>query len=354
MNRLTNRQKMLIKKYTLLTVSILLITGIFLSIPSIARALPRSLAEALTRNPSAVSDETASEPDRLTALMGDSFTAILGFDYEAEPEIPILDITEGAKFVQAVNLCWYTIDEEPQLYLINRTNFSVNLNDFRSNEYPISREIGSEPTVLIVHTHGTESYLAPGIDYYTPNESFRSTDESKTVVAVGKVLAEELNKRGIVTIHDTVMHDKDDYSNAYTNSKRAVAEMLKKYPTIKYVIDLHRDAVFTSDGTNQKPVTAINGQPAAQVMLVVGTNQGGADHPNWRKNLTVAVALQETMNRDYPTLSRPICLRSASFNQQLSPGYLLLEVGSCGNTIEEAKNAAKLFAAAFASTIKQN
>lgn len=354
MNRLTNRQKLLIKKYTLLILSILLITGVFISIPSIARALPRSLAEALTQKPSAVSDETVSKADRLTAIMGEAFTAVLGFDYEAEPEIPKLENTEGAKFVKAVNLCWYTLDEEPQLYLLNRTSFSVNLNDYKNKEYPISREIGSDPTVLIVHTHGTESYLASGVDYYTANDNFRSTEESKTVVAVGKVLADELNSRGIVTIHDTVMHDKDDYSNAYTNSKKAVAEMLKKYPTIKYVIDLHRDAVFTSDGTNQKPVTTINGQQVAQVMLVVGTNQGGADHPNWRQNLTVAVALQETMNRDYPTLSRPICLRSASFNQQLSPGYLLLEVGSCGNTIDEAKNAAKLFAAAFASTIKKN
>jgi stage II sporulation protein P len=93
------------------------------------------------------------------------------------------------------------------------------------------------------------------------------------------VLAEELNSRGIVTIQDTVMHDKNDYSNAYTNSKKSVTEYLKQYPTIKYVIDLHRDAVFTSDGTNQKPVTTINGQQVAQVMLVVGTNQGGANHP---------------------------------------------------------------------------
>ncbi len=354
MNRLSNRQKLLIKKYTLLILSILLITGIFVSIPSIAKALPRSLAQALTEKPADIVSETVSEEDRLTALMGEAFTTVLGFDYEVEPEIPKVENTDGAKFVKAVNLCWYTLEDKPQLYLLNRTKFSVNLNEYKNLEYPIGREIGADPTVLIVHTHGTESYLASGVDYYTPNENFRSTEESKTVVAVGKVLAEELNSRGIVTIQDTVMHDKNDYSNAYTNSKKSVTEYLKQYPTIKYVIDLHRDAVFTSDGTNQKPVTTINGQQVAQVMLVVGTNQGGANHPNWKKNLTVAVALQEVMNSDYPTFSRPICLRTASFNQQLSPGYLLLEVGSCGNTIDEAKNAAKLFAAAFASTIKKN
>jgi hypothetical protein len=141
MNRLTNRQKLMIKKYSLLILSISLITAVFISIPSIARALPRSLAEALTEKQAAVSEETVSEEDRLTSLMGEAFSSVLGFDYETEPEIPKVEDTTGAKFVKAVNLCWYTAQEKPQLYLLNRTNFAVNLNDYKGLEYPINKEI---------------------------------------------------------------------------------------------------------------------------------------------------------------------------------------------------------------------
>ena len=104
-----------------------------------------------------------------------------------------------------------------------------------------------------------------------------------------------------------------------------------------------------ADGENQKPVTEINGETAAQIMLVVGTDQGGAIHPNWKQNLTVAAAYQQILNTDYPTLARPVCLRTASFNQQCLPGMLLLEIGACGNTLTEAKRAARLAALSFIS-----
>ena len=126
-------------------------------------------------------------------------------------------------------------------------------------------------------------------------------------------------------------------------------DWLEKYPSIRYVFDLHRDSVFTADGENQKPVAEIGGETAAQIMLVVGTDQGGADHAGWRQNLTVAVAYQQLLNADYPTLARPICLRTASFNQQCLPGMLLLEIGACGNTLTEAKRAARLAALSFIS-----
>ena len=87
-------------------------------------------------------------------------------------------------------------------------------------------------------------------------------------------------------------------------------------------------------------------------MLVVGTNEGGAAHPNWRNNLTVAVRLQQTMNEMYPTLARPINLRTAAFNQMLTSGSMIIEVGSCGNTIEEAQNAAEMVADCLARTIQ--
>ncbi|PKM62905.1 MAG: hypothetical protein CVU97_03020 [Firmicutes bacterium HGW-Firmicutes-21] len=353
--RFTNRQRLTIKKYSLLTLSVLIILTIFFSIPEIARALPESLAVVLTEKAdTSDSSGTINTGERLTPLLGVSFSAVLGYDYESEPIIPPLEGIEGAEYVRAVNLCWYTTQDTPKLNLINRTDYKVNLYDYTDLRFPIENKVNSDPLVLIVHTHGTESYLPSGVDYYTAEETFRSEEQAKTVVAVGAVLAAELNSKGIVTLHDTEMHDRVSYSASYGNSKKAVSEALAKYPSIKYVIDLHRDAVFTSDGVNQKPITEINGQQVAQIMLVIGTNQGGANHPDWKNNLTVGVKLQGILNNDYPTLARPIQLRTASFNQQLATGSLLLEVGSCGNTIDEAKNAAKLFAASFAKMIYSN
>ena len=203
--------------------------------------------------------------------------------------------------------------------------------------------------MLILHTHGTESYLPDGADSYDEDESFRSENTEENVVAVGRVFADTLRSAGISVIHDETMYDRDDFNAAYTSSRAAVYDWLEKYPSIRYVFDLHRDSVFTADGENQKPVAEIGGETAAQIMLVVGTDQGGADHAGWRQNLTVAVAYQQLLNADYPTLARPICLRTASFNQQCLPGMLLLEIGACGNTLTEAKRAARLAALSFIS-----
>lgn len=355
-HRLSHRQRLAIKKYSLLILSITIIIAIFLSIPNIARALPDSIVDVLTEQSDLkeISYNETSEDALLTSIVGESFSAVLGYDYESEPKIPSFEDLEGAEYVSAVNLCWYTEEDMPKLNLINRTKFKVNLYNYSDLEFPVDNKIGSGPLVLILHTHGTESYLPKGVNYYTADDSFRSHIESETVVAVGTVLADVLNSKGIPTMHDTIMYDKEDFNRAYSNSKAAGAAALKKYPSIKYIIDLHRDAIFTAKGVNQKPITEINNEKCAQAMLVVGTNQGGANHPNWAENLTVAVNLQSILNEDFPTLMRPICLRSASFNQQLSSGSILIEVGSCGSTIEEAKNAAKCFAASFAKMIYSN
>jgi len=253
------------------------------------------------------------------------------------------------------SLCWYDIDETPELNIINRTTYKVKLKDYLNRELPIDGSIPSEePLVLIMHTHGSESYLPAGYDFYSPDEKFRSLDENENVVHIGEVLAEELKKLGIIAVHDKTLYDQTDFNRSYNYSRVGIKEYLRKYPTIKFVIDVHRDSVFDSKGNNIKPLTEINGEKSAQLMLVVGTDQAGAVHPDWQKNLTFATHLQQTMNDTFPTLARPINLRTAAFNQALSPGSVLLEVGSCGNTIEEAENAISLFAVCYASLIKKH
>ncbi len=246
-------------------------------------------------------------------------------------------VPEGMIAVEAVNLSRYEANETPPMLIVNETAFKAELAPL---EAP-----GEKGAVLILHTHGTEAYLPDGAGHYSLDEDFRTDDESESVVAVGKVFADVLRKAGIEVFHDTTMYDAADFENAYAASRAGARAMLNKHPQIRYIIDIHRDAVSRNDAYCKTLCEGVEA-PTAQVMLVVGTNEAGAAHPYWRENLALAGSYQKALNR-YPTLARPVYLRRASFNQQLSSGALLLEVGSAANTISEAKNAAVLAANAF-------
>lgn len=112
--------------------------------------------------------------------------------------------------------------------------------------------------------------------------------------------------------------------------------MLKKYPTIQIVLDVHRDAIIGSDGTSYAKKTEIDGEQVAQIMLVVGTNDMGLTHPDWKKHLTLAVQIQKNMLGIDSGLPRAIDLRRQRFNEHATPGSLLVEVGTSGNTLKQA------------------
>lgn len=234
-----------------------------------------------------------------------------------------------------------------RIYLQNETHLQPDVQALSVASYPIAAISADEeqPQVLILHTHGTESYS----DSRTGTS--RSTDRSENVVRVGKELEGILNFYGIPTIHSEVMHDEASYITAYASSRREAERILKQHPSIKYVIDLHRDALPPDSQVPVKPYTVINGEGVAQVMLVIGTNAGGGNHPNYVKNLTIASHIQREMNEVYPTLARPINVRNAIFNQNICPGSILLEVGSDANTLKEALSAVRLFADSFARVV---
>ena len=276
-------------------------------------------------------------------------------EYEDEPSIPVPDPSSDDLPVFSENLCWYGESDTPKLFVNNQTKYRIKLEDYLEREYPVKCRIPENgPLVLIMHTHGTESYLKKGYEYYSPEETFRSRNEENTVVHIGKIVAERLNKLGIPAIQDKTMYDTKDFNKSYLFSREGIKKFLSEYPTIRYVIDIHRDSIFNSDSENIKPLTVINGKKCAQIMIVAGTDDGGSDHPCWRDNMTVAANLQYKLNTLYPTLARPVNIRRAGFNQALTKGSLLLEMGSCGNTMEEAENSALLFADAYARVIKEH
>lgn len=257
-------------------------------------------------------------------------------------------------YVKAINLASYNNDEEPSITFINTTSFSINLDSLLNKNITTHISNNGSPVVLIIHTHGTESFVPNDKNYYFNDSKFNSTDITKNIVSVGESFCKVLEENNIPYIHDKTMYDENSYKLAYKNSGIAVKEYLEKYPSIKYVIDIHRDTISDSNNIYQKPLTTINNKDAAQIMFVVGTDAGGANHPKWNDNLSVVLRYQEIINRKYPTLARPIYIHTSSFNQYYLPTMMLLEIGASGNTLEEAKYSAELSADCLIELINQD
>ena len=231
------------------------------------------------------------------------------------------------------------------VYLYNRTSKTVDLAAMAQAEITVELEADG-PQILIVHTHGSEAYTMDGEDIYKESDASRTTDETYNVVRIGDEMQAVFEEMGLNVVHDRTLYDYPQYSGAYTRSSEGIQAWLKEYPSIQIVLDVHRDALIGEDGTVYKAVTDVEGEKTAQVMMIVGTDDLGQEHPHWQENLALAIRIQQNLDEQWPTAARPITLRSSRFNQQLTTGSLLVEVGSHGNTLQEAIRGARLFARA--------
>ncbi len=223
----------------------------------------------------------------------------------------------------------------------NNTALTVDLISEMKNYKPPKKQTDA-PQILIVHTHATESFSG------TDN---RSTDKERNMIAVGKVLKDTLTQYGFCVLHDQTLHDYPNYNGSYVNSAETISGYLKKYPSIEIVLDLHRDGIVLEDGTKVPLSATRDGQKIAKLMLVVGTDTN-LTHPAWRENLKFAAGLHASVEQICPGAMRPLSLRKERFNQQLTPCTVILEIGTNGNTLEEAKRSALLLADAFYTYIK--
>lgn len=216
----------------------------------------------------------------------------------------------------------------------NSSNFSDGeVQSFLSQ--PDSLALDSQgPQVLIVHTHATESFEPFDADTYDTRNTWRSTNNEENMVAVGDVVAENIEKWGIKVLHDTTLHDYPSYNGSYDRSAETIRRYLEEYPSIKVVLDVHRDAI-QREQTLVKPVVTINGEKAAQLMIIAGCDDGTMNMPNWRENLRFAAGIQNQMETMYPGLTRPVFFCYRKYNMDLTTGSLLIEFGSHGNTLEE-------------------
>ncbi len=202
-----------------------------------------------------------------------------------------------------------------------------------------------EPTVLIYHSHTTESY--ENTENYTPSDPYRTRDAQYNMLSVGTHLKACLEKKGITVIHDTSVYDYPSYDDAYTLSRKSVEDYLEEYPSLCLVLDIHRDAYEDKNGNQARNTVIINGVSSSRLMVVAGSHS--LDSGGWQKNLAAAVKLQAVLEKAYPGLCRPVTVRSSSFNQDTSPGALLIEVGTAGDTRQDALNAAEFLAEGIAA-----
>lgn len=214
--------------------------------------------------------------------------------------------------------------------------------------------ISDKPLVLIYHTHTTEAYMPSEKYMYKPRDSSYHTDNLNFSVArIGEVVADELNRLGIPTLHNKTVHDVPTYMTSYTNSLKTVEQVLKENPSIKIVVDIHRDAPIKDPQRSREITTVqIDGIIYSRFMIVIGTDKT-FPHPNWHQNYQFATMLNNKLEESYPGITRDINLRSERFNQHVLNKAILLEIGSHGNTIEESINSAKVFAKVLAILIEE-
>jgi len=193
-------------------------------------------------------------------------------------------------------------------------------------------ELNNKKDILIFHTHTCESYTPCEIYNYEMTGNYRTTDNNYNMVRVGNELQTCLEEKGFNVTHDITYHDYPAYSGSYNRSLETVQNLLYD-KTTEIVIDLHRDAV--GNGDTYGPTVKIDGQRVAQMMFVIGTDGGGLEHPNWQQNVKNAIKIQETANKIYPGLFRPMIIRNSRYNQHVAPGACIIEVGATANTLEE-------------------
>lgn len=280
------------------------------------------------------SGEKAEQPETTPVRDDDSAVRTMQVVVTAQPENTPEPVSSPEPDIAAADL-------SGNVELKNDTGFDVDLDALAAEGLDMRLKKG-EPQVLIIHTHSSEAYAQEPFDTYEESDPGRTEDKSHSVIRVGDELEKKLEEHGLTVIHDRELYDYPSYTGSYTRAGAAIESYLADYPSIEIVIDLHRDAIGTGD-TVYKTRAEVAGQSCAQVMLLIGTGENGLYHPAWRENLKLALYMQRAADEKCPTLMRPIALKPERYNQQLTQGSMIIEVGSSGNTLSEALLAIDLF-----------
>ena len=249
-----------------------------------------------------------------------------------------IDIKEYEKWTKPEKYSNFEVMENGKIkvdnvIINNYSKLTMNLEELKE---PSDYQISDASSFLLFHTHTSETYAIDKNEY---SDYYRTQNENYNMIAVGSALKSALISKGYSCVHEETVHDYPSYNGAYKASLKTVEECLKK-ENFDFVLDIHRDAISSNE--NFRPTVEVNGESAAKLMFVVGTNAAGLEHDNWMENLKLAIMIQNRAEEMYPGLFRELHLSSSRYNQQISKGALILEVGATGNTVEEAQAAMRL------------
>lgn len=216
---------------------------------------------------------------------------------------------------------------------------------------PAAAQESGRPRVLIYHTHTWEAYEMTDDARYAPTETWRTKDNRYNMVRVGEALAESLTALGFDVTHDKTAFEPPNLSESYVRSLAMLESRIQAGETYDYIFDVHRDAYSgLYNGANGISTEAGS---TAYVMMLVGkgtgaTGSGFDERPDWPKNLALAQEITDEMNRQAQGISRDVKIKTGRFNQHVSTGALLIEIGNNRNTLDEALAACPLIAQAIA------
>lgn len=282
---------------------------------------------------------TGIRPGDIRSLLGNELPSFAIYDSE------IYIAGEGTNYTNLP----YESPPPMELLMMERkiAREKLTIEDEREEPKP-GRTTGGKPVVYVYQTHSYESFLPLLKNADSPQEAY-VTDPRANMIAIGKKLAAELEQRGIGVIHETtkmqplLLKKGLEHQDAYQLARTLAVTALEEHESLKYLFDLHRDAARREETT-----VVINGVPYARLAFVIGK-----ENRNFEENLYLAKQLHHLLEKKYPGLSRGVIgkkgpLTNGVFNQDLSGGAVLIEVGGVDNTLKELYRSVEALADVFA------
>lgn len=323
------------------------------TLPPVTQAM---VSAAQTTAPPATTEPTAAAASTVPAVESDAFLATPQDVLErmAKAKQGASNDKKGGRLLEKQYTTEGVTDQKGVVRVKNTNDTDIDLNGLLHQRADLSVSKDA-PSVLIYHTHTTETYQMLDRSFYACDFASRSNDKGQNMVRVGDEICAQLEAAGFKVLHDTEIHDAR-YTGAYEHSRASVKSFLEKYPDVQITLDIHRDAILPDKTTKIKPTAVVNGKKAAQVMIISGCQEEGngvTDFPDWRQNLIFALQLQKRMETLFPGLTRPLFFCARRYNMHLTHCSLLLEIGSDGNTLEEAVYSGRCVGKALAELMRK-
>ena len=241
-------------------------------------------------------------------------------------------VPEGAHQILNANGCFTEINDES---LLSMDLESISATFPRASE--IYSKYGNEaPCILVIHSSPLMAYSNG--QYYFQNDAFY--DNQQNASEIGKIICDELNKSNINAIHLDTVFANGAIHNSRAEYEKALSDILKRYPSISYVINVSRDVIINDDLTMNKMVCEANGEKMAQIKITVGTS---SKDDFWHKNLFFARELAIKNSE----LIYDVTMSPFSLSQNVLPISINVDIGSFSNTFEEASLSARAFASSL-------